>query len=1004
MKKIIIAMILLSASHIWAAGNTYIFDHITRKDGLSNSSVSSIVQDRNGFLWFGTQGGLNRYDGKNFKVYSHDPYDSSTLPHRLIQTMHLDSSRNVIWIGTYDGFSEFDIDKETFTSYKHDANNPGSLSNEVVTSIAVDNDGFVWVGTLNGLNKFDPKTKKFEIYFNEKENEKTLSHNVVRSILVDSSGRIWIGGYAGLNLYDKKTNSFIRYNIDDYPGLESPYIMAMKEDSSGSIWIANWGQGIVKFDPDYGSFKTIKTSNEKIYTIFVEDGSKVWAGSWGGGLFEYDIKSHKMNHYSYKEENRSSIRHDVIYSIYVDETGIVWIGTNGNGINKLNRDKIDYRLFSYNPTKKLSLTRGKVNSILEDSSGDIWIGVYGGGINRYIKSQNRMVKYVHNPYNNYSLSNDIVTFIYEDSKKNIWIGTNKGLNRFNRNSGTFKRYYSGPTEKTLNGSIPYTMVEDVDGNYWIGTYKNGVDYWDISRNRFINYRNNPEDVNSISDNLIYEALLDSDRDIWFATNNGLNKFDRKSRTFKRYLHDPQNKESLSNNTIRTLFDDSDGILWVGTTSGGLNKFDKKTGKFNHYDMTSGMSDNAVYGIMKDEKGNLWISTSYGINIFNQKTNSFDILSTEDGLWGMEFNIGHAKGKDGSMYFGSMHGVYVFKDTPETKNQHKPPVKFVDIQVMNKPLESEVPYYKIKKLRLPYNNNFISFEFVGIDYVSPAKNQYAYKISGISNDWIYTGTRNYISFSNLDYGDYTLTVKAANSDGVWNDEGASIDLIIDPPPWKSWWAYMLYVIGGISMIYLFAEIKSKRVLETKIEELEDTRAKLQSVNKQLQGISVKDSLTGVYNRRYLDKKMEAEWQHAAAVGSYIAMIIIDIDYFKRYNDNYGHQAGDEALISVAKILETIPGRRSDFLSRYGGEEFCIVLPDVDPGGVRVIAEKCLNSVRSLEIKHEYSHVSDILTISLGYGAIIPGGDDTVSSFFKKVDEALYVAKETGRNRASEINNE
>lgn len=998
MKKCIFLIILIFSVEIASDNKKYIFDQLGRRNGLSNSSVSSIVQDKDGFLWFGTQGGLNRFDGKNFKIYEHNPYDINSLPHRLIQTMYLDYEKNVLWIGTYDGLAKFDISTENFTAYRHIANDKTSLSNEVVTSIAKDMDGNIWVGTLNGLNCLNVETGKFKSYFKLENDENSISSNVIRSILFDSKGRLWIGGYEGLNLYDFKKDNFIRYPYGKRNTLPGQYVMSMNEDDEGIIWIANWGKGIVKFEPDYNQFELIVTEDTKIYTVMSDNAGHVWAGSWGGGLFDYDIDLNKVSRYVYDESNSGAISHDVVYSLFADNSGILWIGTNGNGICKLNKNKKDYRKFYYNPGNPLSLTRGKINSILEDSRGDVWIGVYSGGLNRYIKSQKKVVHYRHNPYNKSSLSNDIVTFVYEDSNGNIWIGTNIGLNRFIRSSNTFRRYKFDGENGALSGSIPYAMVEDADGSLWIGTYKNGIDHWDIKTNKITNYRLDPNDLKSISDNLIYYIIKDSDNDIWIATNNGLNRFNREDNNFERFMHDPGNKNSLSNNTIRVIMEDSDGLIWIGTTSGGLNSYNKKTGKFEHYDKSNGMSDNSVYSILEDVKGNLWISTSYGINILNKKTSTFTILTEDDGLWGMEFNVGHCKGKDGALYFGSMHGVYEFNYSPKISDDNIPPVKIVDIKIMNKSLKSDRPYYLLDEIRLPYNKNFLSFEFVGIDYISPKKNEYAYKLNNVNKDWIYTGNRNYISFSNLQSGKYTLQVKAANSHGVWNEEGASLKIIIDPPPWKTWWAYAIYVLGGISLMYLVAEIRTKRALEYKIEELEDTRTKLQNVNKQLEGISVKDSLTDVFNRRYMDKKFEAEWNHAINVQSRIGLIIIDIDFFKRYNDHYGHQAGDEVLFTVAKTLESIPGRQSDFVCRYGGEEFCIILPEVSENGIEAIAEKCLQAVRALRLKHEYSNAADVLTISLGFGSVIPNGEIKSADFFKQVDDALYRAKDSGRNMA------
>jgi len=800
------------------AEGSYIFDRISRINGLSNSSISSIVQDKDGFMWFGTQGGLNRYDGKNVIVYEHDPFDSNSLPHRLIQTMYLDYDNNILWIGTYNGLAQFDIYNNQFKHYPHDPKNKSSLSNEVVTAITIDNDHQVWVGTLKGLNVLNPETGLFKQYYHDPDNPFSLSDDTVRSVLKDSKGRIWIGTYHGLNLYDPDNDQFISYTPENTPNLKSPYIMSMSEDPQGNIWIGNWGEGIVKFLPDKGIFEdSIVTEDNRIYVINAKDAGRIWAGTWGGGLFEYNLEHDRLNKYYYDQNNSGSISHDVIYSIFLDNSDLLWIGTNGNGLNKLNKEKIDYRRFSYDPQNALSLSHGKVSSIIEDHNGDLWFGIYDGGLNRYSPKNDEMMNYRNNPENSRSLSNDIVTFVYEDSENNIWIGTNNGLNLYKPDTDDFVTYLPDGTQNKPTGSIPYSMVEDDTGDLWIGYYKNGVDRWDLEAGDFINYRLNPEDEGSLSDNLVYWMIMDRDKNIWIGTNNGLNLFDKEDDSFKSFFNNPNDLNSLSNNTTRMLFEDSKGRIWIGTTSGGVNVLDKETGVFKHYNRNNGLSDNAILSMLEDDKGDIWISTSYGINIIDPDTGVITLISEEDGLWGMEFNTGHTKTADGELLFGAMHGVYSFSSLPNKVNFYKPMIQIVNINVMNSPLKSEQPYYLLDEIHLSYNQNFLSFEFISIDYHAPSKNQYAYQLTSVDNDWVYIGTRNYVSYSNLSPGRYEFLVKATNSDGVWNENPKSILIVIDNPPWRSWWAYLIY-ISVIAMIIYFIKLATDLKIEKEKAEI------------------------------------------------------------------------------------------------------------------------------------------------------------------------------------------
>jgi len=796
---IVFLVVIISAG--FSTTKNYIFDHLHRSDGLSNSSVSSIVQDKNGFLWFGTQGGLNRYDGRNFKYFEHDPYNSSTLPHRLIQTMFLDYEANILWIGTYDGLSRFEIDTEKFTTYRHIQEDEATLSNEIVTAITKDDDGNIWVGTLNGLNLLNPETGSVKRYMYSENDDYSLSGNTVRSLLKDRNGNIWVGTLSGLNLYDPETDSFRLYSSKNFKSLKTDYIMALAEDKQGIIWIGNWGNGLVRFNPDTLEFDLIETADNRIYTVRTEENGSIWAGTWGGGLYEYHPDYDSVIEFRFDENNPGSLSHDTVYSIFIDDSGLIWIGTNGNGLNKLNRNKKDYRKFNSETDNPLSISRGKVNSILEDYEGNLWFGIYNGGLNKYDQTEKKIVKYINRPGDDRSLSNNIVTFLYEDSLHNLWIGTDDGLNKYNRDTDDFDHYLPDGTNQKPTGSIPYTMTEDKVGNFWIGYYQSGIDYWNQKEDRFINYQFDSENPDSLSDNLVYHVFEDSEGSIWIGTNNALDKYNPMNDSFIKYVNIPEDRNSISNNTVRLIFEDSGGNMWFGTSSGGVNELLKNTGEFVHYSKKNGLSDNAVSAILEDNLGNIWISTSYGINIFHPESKSFTYITEQDGLWGMEFNPGNEKAADGTLYFGAMHGIYAFEQTPETVNYHEPQIHLINIEVMNEPYDSETIYNNLNEMILPQNRNFISFEFIGIDYYSPEKNQYAYQLEGVDTDWIYSGSRNYVSYSNLPHGKYRFRVKAANNDGIWNEEGITLDLVILPSPFETGWAYLGYTVVAGFFVYL-----------------------------------------------------------------------------------------------------------------------------------------------------------------------------------------------------------
>ncbi len=999
MKKILLCFILFIAVSLDAATESYIFDKISRTDGLSDFSVSGIVQDKQGFLWFATQGGLNRYDGKNFKIYRSIPFEKNTLPHQIIQTMFLDYENSILWLGTYNGLSRFDIDKQQFTNYLKEPKNSETISNEVVTAVVKDKDGFIWAGTLDGLNRLDTSTGKFKRYFPESGNINSVSHNVIRSLLKDKNGDIWIGTYNGICKYDKTTDSFKRYCADEKGKtlFKTQYAMDMQQDDEGTIWIGNFGTGLVSFNPSDNTFKTIQLKENNIYKINVQEKNKIWIGTWGNGLIEYDkITGEKIN-YKYAYNDPKSISHDIIYSFFRDKTGILWIGTNGNGINKLNKNKIDRRILMHDPLSKNSLTRGRINSMLEDSFGDLWIGIYSGGLNRYIPSQRKIIKYTNKPSDKSSISNDIITYLFEDSRKNLWIGTNSGLCRYDRNSNSFQTFMPSANKNSISGPLIYSMTEDSNGNLWIGTYNDGLNKWNRTTGEFTVYKNDPAKAASISANLIYCVLFDSQKRLWIATNKGLSMMNPDEKTFTNYYHNPEDRNSLTNNSIRVIFEDSKKNLWIGTTGGGLILFNEKEKKFVHYTIDNGLSDNAINSVMEDNSGKLWIGTSFGLNIFNLETKTFKLLTSKDGLWGMEFNTGAAKDSKGNLYFGSMHGVYEFSGNPEFFENEAPKVILTDILLFNKPIISEKPSYLTDTLKLKYNENFLTFMFSADDYKSPEHNSYAYKMDGIDKEWIFSGNRNNVTYSSILPGSYTFRIKAANSDDIWTEKEKTIKITIKSPPWLSWYAYLFYIMISAGAVYFIVMIKSEQALKLKIIELEETEKKLKKLNEELRGLTIIDALTEIYNRRYLENKFEAEWEHSTAYNKSIALIMIDIDDFKAYNDNYGHQAGDVVIQKTAAAVKKSLRQTGDIVARYGGEEFCVLMPDTNLKDVEKIAKRCVSEVQKLNIEHNFASGEKFVTISAGASSIVPDRKLTRFQFFERVDKLLYESKKNGKNK-------
>lgn len=824
---VLIAGVPGGVSRLNAQGHVY-FDHIDKSTGLSNLAVSCIAQDSQGFLWFGTQGGLNRYDGYEFKTYKKKPFDSNSLSHDLIQTMYMDTD-DILWIGTYNGLNRFDLHTGSITRFEHLPGESDSLSNDVVVAIHRDNSGQLWVGTLNGLNVLDEDEGTFKHYFHDPQITGSISHNTIRSIFQDRGGRMWFGTYGGLNLYNPDTDNFTAFTHakDDPESIGNNNVMSIAQTAAGELWLGTWGGGgLTRFDTDTGKSINYTLPDNRSYVLNTQKEGVIYVGTWGGGLIEFLPATGERHQYTSESYDSASIGHNIVYSLYYDESGVLWIGTNGSGIDKMKKPDNEFTYWQHNPDDPSSLSEGKITAVLRDSQEVLWIGTYNGGLNRYDRQQERMQHYRYKENDPQSLVNDIVTNIYEDSRGNIWICSNGGLNRYNPEEDNFERWF-GPGHRTpLKDQIVYGLIEDNDGTLWIGTYSGGVANYDPDTGEMQYFLNDPEDPDSLSDNLVYDMLVDSQGTFWVATNNGLNRFNREKKNFRSFYHNENDPTTLTSNTVRELHEDSQGRLWLGTVSGGLNLYHPDTESFSHFMQEDGLPSNTVYAVLEDNQNRLWISTMDQLAVFDYQLMQFQLVDEDNGIWADEFSRGHYGDESGEeLFFGTTEGLYRLQPGEFSRNEHVPPVRLTSFKVFDREMDFGHSLQLVDEIELNHQDKFIAFEFAALDYVNPKKNKYAYKLEGFDEQWVYPTTRRYASYTNLPAGDYTFRVKASNSDAIWNEQGLSIDLHVVPPIWRSNGAYMVYVLLGILLVYVVLVLinrEQRRQFELKTQELERQR--------------------------------------------------------------------------------------------------------------------------------------------------------------------------------------
>lgn len=826
------------------------FRHLSLEDGLSQGSIYSILQDKEGFMWFGTEEGLNKYDGYKFTVYRHDPNDASSISSGSIFSICEDKD-GTLWIGTDNGGLN-SLDKKTgkFRRYQNDPDDSTSLGSNRVFNALVDRDGILWICAYGGgLNRFDKATGKFTRYKHKTDNINSLSNNNVRSIYEDNDGTLWIGTYAGgLNAFDKNTGKFTAYmyeNTKILSVLQDNSILCIASDERGTIWAGTFGGEVITLNKITGKFSVIKrdsteshlVNKKSISSIYRDNNGIFWIGTLGEGVVA--ISNTARNSVVYKNDplDIHSLRSNIISRIYQDRSGVLWIGTMGSGLDLFDTKGGKILTYKNNPYDPNSLSNNNINAICEGWNGLVWVGTSGGGINGLFPENKKIIHYKNNPLDKKSINDNNIGSLYEDKEGVLWAGTHEGgLNSKEKNSASFRKYQNNPSDvnSISTGSIK-VLFEDKNGTIWIGMRGTALNSLDKKNMKFKQYLYNPLDSNTLKTYNLRCFFEDHDGAIWIGTRGGgLYRLDKETDKFRVYKNDSSDAYSLNNNSVMGIYQDEKNTLWLGTFGGGLNAMVReKDGnvKFYNYTEKDGLPNNVIYGILPDAHGNLWLSTNNGICKFTPprdfnassplKIHSYDV---NDGLPTNEFNSGsYCKTRNGWMYFGCSEGLVAFHPDSLKDNSHIPPVYITSFKVFEKEFPSDTSILYKKSITLSYSQSFFSFEFTGLDYSLPMKNQYAYKMEGFDKDWIYSGHRRYASYTNLDPGNYIFHVKASNNDGVWNEQGTELNLIITPPWWKTWWFRISVLLVTIFSVIFYIRWREsslraqKEALEQKVNE-------------------------------------------------------------------------------------------------------------------------------------------------------------------------------------------
>jgi ligand-binding sensor domain-containing protein/two-component sensor histidine kinase len=798
------------------------FTHFTTEDGLSQSSVFSIAQDDFGFMWFATEDGLNKFDGNKFVVYRPRQNDSTSLQDLGIRKVYKDKSGK-LWILSLRGkLCRYNPQKNNFTRYSFYTDKK-NVTVKIIT-LAEDNSGNLWAVTTKGeFFSFD-QNKNIFIYKNLNQNiEKEFQSIHLQCLLVDKDNIFWIGTWEGLAKFNIETQElkWFKNNNLNPNSLGGDMVFSLAEDESGNLWIASANGGISVLNKSTLKFKVYKNNpiqknsicSNRIMSILINSRKKIWIGSFDKGLDLFDPITESFINFSHNPSIEGSFSIGAVMSIYEDKSGGVWFGTGGGGINRYDPLNQNFIYIQHIPGDPASISPNPVLAICEDHLGNLWIGSDGGGINVREKNSSKFKNFLQNP----SFGSNAITVIYEDSKGNIWIGADPGIDspageliKYDKKTKSFTPFEN----VTIKFGGISAIYEDKFGDLWITTPSDGIHRYNPKTEKEIVYQFNPLDSSSLSSNSIFSVCEDSYNGLWFGSiSTGLNLFNRDQNSFTRFVNDPEDITSLGSNAVWCVTEDANKNLWIGTWGGGVNKFDREKKSFIRYTVDDGLSGNIVYGIIPDDQDNLWISSNKGLTKFNPKTLVFRNYDKSNGLMINDFSAGATfKSKDGTIYFGGNSGAISFDPKRIQENIFIPNVVITDFRVFDKPFNLDKSILFTDEINLNYDQNFFAIEFASLDYTSPEKNIFEYKLEGVDKDWIKSDGRSFASYTDISNGNYKFRVRGSNSSGKFNPEEAVLTIIIAPPFWKTWWFRMIVVAAIILLLYSAHKYRLNKLLE------------------------------------------------------------------------------------------------------------------------------------------------------------------------------------------------
>lgn len=963
---------------------------IDRVDPISHQmgGANSIAQDDLGFIWIGAENGVGRYDGHNLKLYHANPLVPGSLPASYVRSLVVDHD-GVLWVASEGGLARYNYPTDSFT--RIEALGDTRIDVETVSSLAVADDNTLYVGSARGLYVIEPDRTSMSAYFPRPPVDLEPTNEQIRDIAIDKQGKIWLGTAGmGVVIFDPKSKDFtyILHQANNPNSLVHNDVTSIMHDSQNRVWLGTLGGGISRLNPVTGNFDNFFRSindddslKADVVQDIVEDSEGIiWIALDQGGLARFNEQTQSFHSYMHTVYDPNSIVSNQLRTIFEDNNRDLWLGAFPSGVSFYNRSTQLFRHYTNNPDDPHSLSHSAILTFEEASDGTIWVGTEGG-LNALNPETGKFRRYLSDPRNPQSLRADPVLAVEEDIDGQLWVGTwAGGLHRLDPDTGLFQRFSPGRAEGVKSDFI-WSILKDSQDNIWIGTETAGLVRFNRDTNNFTHFDHNPYDTTSIPGNFISSLIVDENEQVWVGTFTGLARFNPIKETFVSFPYGTGKPDATNSKSFRSLFEDSKGNIWAGTQHRGVNIYNPEDGTFRYLDVQEGLPSSTVSSILEDHLGNIWLATTNGLVQIDTANGSMRHFLRIDGLVGNNFNRNASlKDRNGNLYFGSSEGITVFHPDDLNSSTHGFPLRITDFRLLNKPVPIGAENSPLKtsillteELTLRHEDTMFSFDFAALNYRQSGAIQYSYTLEGFDRGWNDIGRSASATYTNIGPGQYRFRTRASTDGEAWI-EGQSLTITVLPPFWRTWWAYLIYVVL-VGILLLF----SQKYIALRV------RAKI------YQSQAISDPLTNLYNRAGIAQIAEGIFANPETKKG-MSLMLLDIDHFKRINDLRGHDAGDRILCEVARVARGCL-RSSDHLGRWGGEEFVLLCATSEGASSFMLAEKVRTAIASVAYEN-HNQFPVHVTVSIGIADLQP--EDSFDSVLKRADMALYKAKEAGRN--------